>query len=183
MRNNVLGCSRGDRHPFRLLCLSARSPDGGLQEANARLIASAPDLLEALREARRAIGEHSAPNDCYATGPLTGNAHRDLVECPACRFIAMHDAAIAKAKGTQTGQAAHGYTYSGNRYTVICVANEGAKYPEKFPVLVIYRGEFDRIWSRPLSEFLDNFIEVDAKGRKTKTWGQPRPRQRIRPSK
>ena len=56
-------------------------------------------LIEALREGRRAIGEHFAPDDCYATGPVTGNAYRDLVECPACSFIAMYDAAIAKATG------------------------------------------------------------------------------------
>jgi hypothetical protein len=62
-----------------------------------RLIAAAPELLEALHEGRRAIGDHSAPNDCYATGPLTGDEFRDLVQCPACSFIAMYDAAIAKA--------------------------------------------------------------------------------------
>lgn len=55
------------------------------------------ELREALKEGRRAIGDHYAPNDCYATGPLTGDAHRDLVECPACSFIAMHDAALARA--------------------------------------------------------------------------------------
>lgn len=60
---------------------------------------AATDLLEALREGRRAIGDHFAPNDCYATGPLTGDRYRDLVQCPACSFIAMYDAAIAKAKG------------------------------------------------------------------------------------
>ena len=68
-------------------------------EANARLIAAAPELLEALKEGRRAIGEHFAPNDCYATGPATGDAFRDLVQCPACSFIAMYDSAIAKATG------------------------------------------------------------------------------------
>jgi hypothetical protein len=52
-------------------------------------------LREALAEARRAIGDHFAPGDCYATGPLTGDAYRDLVECPACSFIAMHDALLA----------------------------------------------------------------------------------------
>ena len=67
--------------------------------ANARLIAAAPDLLAALHEGRRAIGDHFAPNDCYATGPLTGNHYRDLVECPACSFIAIYEAAIAKAEG------------------------------------------------------------------------------------
>lgn len=54
------------------------------------------NLVEALKEGRRAIGDHSAPSDCYATGPVTGNLYRDLVECPACSFIALHDVAIAK---------------------------------------------------------------------------------------
>ena len=67
--------------------------------ANAHLIAAAPDLLAALEEGRRAIGDHYAPNDCYATGPLTGDHYRDLIECPACSFIEKYDAAIAKARG------------------------------------------------------------------------------------
>lgn len=70
-----------------------------IRTANARLIAAAPELLEALKEARRAIGEHFAPTDCYATGPATGDPIRDLVQCPACTAIAMHDRAIAKAQG------------------------------------------------------------------------------------
>ena len=49
-------------------------------------------LLDALEEGRRAIGDHYAPHDCYATGPLTGDSIRDLVQCPACSFIAMYDA-------------------------------------------------------------------------------------------
>ncbi len=53
-------------------------------------------LIEALKEARRAIGDHYAPNDCYATGPLTGNEFRDLVQCPACSAIAMYDETIKK---------------------------------------------------------------------------------------
>lgn len=81
---------------------SSTAADGVSREemkANARLIAAAPELLEALHEGRRAIGDHFAPNDCYATGPLTGDPIRDLVQCPACSFIAMYDAAIAKAAG------------------------------------------------------------------------------------
>ena len=65
-----------------------------------RLIEAVPVLLAALKEGRRAIGDHSAPFDCYATGPLTGDPFRDLVQCPACSFIAAYDAAIAKVEGT-----------------------------------------------------------------------------------
>lgn len=73
------------------------------REANELLFAAAPELLEALKEGRRAIGGHHAPDDCYATGPMTGDPIRDLVECPACSFIGMFDRAIAKATGQQGG--------------------------------------------------------------------------------
>lgn len=53
------------------------------------------ELREALEEGRRAIGDHWAPNDCYATGPVTGDPIRDLVQCPACSFIAMYDKTLA----------------------------------------------------------------------------------------
>lgn len=72
---------------------------GNVSDGDAALIAAAPDLLEALKEGRRAIGDHNAPSDCYATGPLTGDPMRDLVQCPGCSFIKMYDAAIAKAEG------------------------------------------------------------------------------------
>lgn len=52
-------------------------------------------VMDALHEGRRAVGNHVAPGDCYATGPLTGNDYRDLIECPACSFIAKYDEAIA----------------------------------------------------------------------------------------
>jgi len=42
-------------------------------------------LIEA---AARANGDHHAPHDCYATGPLTGDPYRDLVECPGCVLAA-----------------------------------------------------------------------------------------------
>lgn len=61
------------------------------------------DLLAALHEGRRAIGDHSAPTDCYATGPATGNAYRDLVQCPACSFIAMYDALLAQLRKEERG--------------------------------------------------------------------------------
>ncbi len=67
--------------------------------ANARLIAAAPDMFECLEEGRRAIGQHNAPTDCYATGPVTGDTFRDLVQCPACSFISMYEAVKARISG------------------------------------------------------------------------------------
>ena len=90
-------------------------PQYAHQHPNARRMARVPDMeaaiiaqateLERLRaerdalrkvitEGRRAIGDHFAPHDCYATGPMTGDPIRDLVQCPACSFIAMHDTAL-----------------------------------------------------------------------------------------
>ena len=68
-------------------------------EANALLIAESPAMLEALREGVRAIGDHNAPIDCYATGPVTGNPFRDLVQCPACSFLAMAEPILARIDG------------------------------------------------------------------------------------
>ena len=48
-------------------------------------------LRKALERGRLAIGEHSAPEECYATGPLTGCAIQDLIVCPACAFIDAYD--------------------------------------------------------------------------------------------
>lgn len=38
--------------------------------------------------------EHSVPDDCYSTGPLTGNPIADLVICPGC--VALNEAAEAR---------------------------------------------------------------------------------------
>jgi hypothetical protein len=56
-----------------------------------RIAEEANDLIKVLHEGRRAIGEHIVPDHCYATGPLTGDEFRDIVQCPACSFIAMYD--------------------------------------------------------------------------------------------
>lgn len=50
------------------------------------------ELEKLMAAARRAIGDHHAPNDCYATGPLTGDAFLDIVQCPACAFLEQHEA-------------------------------------------------------------------------------------------
>ncbi len=90
MLGEVNFCSNSDGYP------SIQSEEE--MRALAALWIAAPELLAALHEGRRAIGDHFAPNDCYATGPVTGDAFRDLVQCPACSFIAMYDTAIAKAE-------------------------------------------------------------------------------------
>lgn len=81
-------------------CVYVDHPGAGPREeellANASLMVVAPDMFECLEEARRAIGDHNAPADCYATGPITGDPIRDLVQCPACSFISMHDAVKAR---------------------------------------------------------------------------------------
>ena len=84
-----------------ILAVDSKTADYTAHAINSHdeLVQMNQELLAALEEGRRAIGEHLAPYDCYATGPVTGDAFRDLVQCPACSFIAMHDDAIAKAEG------------------------------------------------------------------------------------
>jgi hypothetical protein len=42
---------------------------------------------------------------------------------------------------------------NGNHYTVICIANESTTDSEKYPVTVVYRGDNEKIWSRPLHDW------------------------------
>ena len=55
-------------------------------------------LVEAAKWARLAL-EHSAPEECWATGPNTGDPIADLVICPGCAGIAAIDRALALADG------------------------------------------------------------------------------------
>lgn len=42
---------------------------------------------------------------------------------------------------------------NGNRYTVLCIANEFTDRPEQYPPTVVYQGLNGRIWSRPVSDW------------------------------
>lgn len=61
---------------------------------NYQFCAAVAELIEA---AKRANGDHTAPHDCYATGPLTGDPIRDLVSCPGCEL----SAALARVGGAK----------------------------------------------------------------------------------
>jgi hypothetical protein len=88
---------REDKETFRDLINGCGIAHKALLKERDALAARLKVAEEALREGRRAIGDHFAPNDCYATGPATSDPYRDLVECPACSFIAMYDRAKARA--------------------------------------------------------------------------------------
>ena len=77
--------------------LSGLLEEGGRRLIDENMRANAAErrvgeLEKLMAAARRAIGDHHAPNDCYATGPLTGDAFLDLVQCPACAFLEQHEA-------------------------------------------------------------------------------------------
>ena len=105
---------RGDGDVLCAVTQSDGHPDvflnnGGWEGPDGLLIAAAPDLFsecERLRAeltarrardadvgalvaaAKRANGDHTAPHDCYATGPSTGDDYLDLVSCPGCELAA-----------------------------------------------------------------------------------------------
>lgn len=54
-------------------------------------------LREALMTARVEFS-HTPPNDCYSTGPFTGDIIQDHVACPGCAVIAKIDAALAECE-------------------------------------------------------------------------------------
>lgn len=67
-----------------------------LSQKIANLESERSELIELIELMRLAIGEHNAPNDCYSTGPLSGNPVSDLVACPACSAIAKYDAVMRR---------------------------------------------------------------------------------------
>jgi hypothetical protein len=69
--------------------------DGGLQEANARLIAAAPELLEALRPFEALLQQHNDRDDRHESTPIFG-INDALITLGNLRAVR---AAIAKAEG------------------------------------------------------------------------------------
>ncbi len=49
------------------------------------------ELTKGALEAYEGAYPHSAPHDCFATGPLTGDPVRDLLVCPGCRAKKLGD--------------------------------------------------------------------------------------------
>lgn len=67
----------------------------GMQNLAATVVAAQErerQLREALHAARNVIGDHTAPGDCYSTGPVTGDFTSDLLVCPSCSFLRLYAA-------------------------------------------------------------------------------------------
>ncbi len=62
----------------------AEAAESALSAANTRIAALEEGLRRVIEAAERSQGDHIAPDDCFATGPLTGNPIADLVACPGC---------------------------------------------------------------------------------------------------
>lgn len=50
---------------------------------------------------------------------------------------------------------------NGNRYTVLCIANEFSERPEQYPPTVVYQGENGRTWSRAASDWSRSMTLVE----------------------
>jgi hypothetical protein len=53
-----------------------------------RAVKARSAVAELIEAAKLVNGDHVAPHDCYATGPLTGTAYLDPVRCPGCQLSA-----------------------------------------------------------------------------------------------
>lgn len=56
-------------------------------------IAAKDDALKAMYFAYSPEG-HNSPQDCFATGPFTGNNIQDLIACPGCAADKKYKAAL-----------------------------------------------------------------------------------------
>jgi len=51
--------------------------------------------------------------------------------------------------------------YSGNRFTVVLIANEGAVDRDKYPMTAVFQDDLGRVSALPLYEFYRRFTPVD----------------------
>lgn len=96
--------------PYLLVALKASEETQSAAERILHDMAAYKTGLEAeiarLREALKAyVGAylHDAPNDCFATGPLTGDPYQDIVACPGCRAKELSAIALSPAVTQQAG--------------------------------------------------------------------------------
>lgn len=47
--------------------------------------------------------KHNTPDDCWATGPMTGDVINDLIACPGCEALRRIDAALLKSQSNEGG--------------------------------------------------------------------------------
>jgi hypothetical protein len=87
-------CGKQDRSDLELLQAGEHLYDyqilpiaRALAAKDARIGELEAARADAIKMAQIAIGSHDAPGDCFATGPMTGDAFVDYVLCPACAFI------------------------------------------------------------------------------------------------
>lgn len=49
---------------------------------------------------------------------------------------------------------------NGNDYWVVLIANRDSTRPDEFPITVVYRGSNQRIWAKPLDDFLTKMTPI-----------------------
>lgn len=59
---------------------------------------------------------------------------------------------------------------NGNHYYVMHVANQHADDRDRYPLLVVYHDEQDRIWSKTVERFLGGMTLVEQRVAKQRTW-------------
>lgn len=88
-----------------LACDQALFDTFTLQSAIAEAVAPYKRDAERWKNAARLLREayipdgHTAPHDCFATGPKTGDYIQDLIACPGCAAEDAYDAALAAKEG------------------------------------------------------------------------------------
>lgn len=79
---NGCGCNESMWKAWQAATLAA--------EARIReLEAAEKDVYRLVTALKDVVGVHDAPNNCYSTGPMTGDPFYDLVRCPSCCALSL----------------------------------------------------------------------------------------------